>query len=174
MPKAPRPFVAALAAIFAIALALANAAAVSAQAPNNPVGAWTLNWSFDNSAGMTPVGSQQICFLSNGTWYSPSFAGWHGLWFQKGNNAAGNGDHVSLNGNYAGNIGNDSFQLDFVTVNLMTGPWAEWRDNFVFVAWIRASLTRTGKCGPGPILAAKAAADAASTTGNPGGGPPHN
>jgi len=121
---------------------------------------------------MTPVGTQQLCFLSNGTWYSTSFPAWGGRWFQKGNSAAGNGDHVSVNGNYAASVGNDVFQLDFVHVNMMTGPWAEWRDNFVYVAWVRTVLTRTGNCGPGPkALAPEAARAAAATKANPMGEP---
>ena len=171
MPNAPRSFVAKLAGVFACVLILATVNGASAQAPNNPAGFWwTVNWSFDNSAPMAPVGTQQICFLANGTWWSP-FPGWHGRWFQKGNIAAGNGDHVSVNGNYAANVGNDTFQLDFVHVNMMTGPWAEWRDNFVFVAWVRAVLTRAGQCGPEPVLSPTAARAAASTKANPMGEP---
>ncbi len=164
-PLALRPL-STFAAVFLV-LALAGITPGHAQAPNNPVGKWTLNWSVDKSPGMAPVGSQQICFLANGTWYSPTFSGWHGLWFQKGNNASGNGDHVSMLGNYAGNVGNDAMQLDFVTVNLMAGPWVEWRDNFVFVNWIRAAATRVGPCGPSPNLTAEAEKAAAATSKNP-------
>lgn len=119
-------------------------------APNNPVGLWRLEWSWDNTAPMVNNSFWNICFLPNGTWYSgptmPFFSGWHGLWFQKGDNAAGIGDHVSMVGNYAANVGNDVFQMDFVHVNLMTGTWAEWRDNFVTHYWDRAMLTRAGTC----------------------------
>ncbi len=117
-------------------------------APNNPVGLWELHWSFDTSAPMARVGIQDICFLSNGTWFGTTFPAWSGHWFQKGNSAAGNGDHVSMTGNYASNVGNDGFQIDFQDVNAMSGTWSEWRDNFVFLAWVRVSFARLkGTCG---------------------------
>ena len=116
-------------------------------APNNPVGLWTAKWAFDTSAPMAQVGTQQVCFLSNGTWVGTTFPGWSGHWFQKGNAAAGMGDHVSASGNYASNVGNDAWQFDFVTVNMMTGPWVEWRDNFTYLAYVRTVFTRTGTCG---------------------------
>lgn len=136
-----------LAASFAAGL-LATAGPVQAQtAPNNPVGLWLLHWSFDTSAGMAPVGTQKICFLSNGTWIGTTFPAWSGQWFQKGNNVSGNGDHVSLVGNYAANVGNDGFQIDFADVNRMSGTWSEWRDNFVFLGWARVTFDRqAGAC----------------------------
>jgi hypothetical protein len=143
MPTPKSSHIARLAGVSLLALAGSASAQV---APNNPVGLWVVNWSFDDSAPMAPVGTQTICFLANGTWYSTSYSGWNGLWFQKGNSAAGNGDHVSLNGNYAANVGNDVFQLDFVHVDLMTGPWTEWRDNFVSHYWVRSAFTRKGRC----------------------------
>src|SRR4029077_4810174 len=113
-----RPF---LAASFAAAM-LATASPAPAQvAPNNPVGLWLLHWSFDSSASMAQVGTQKICFLSNGTWFGTTFPAWSGQWFQKGNNASGNGDRVSMAGNYAANVGNDGFQIDFADVNKMSG-----------------------------------------------------
>jgi hypothetical protein len=121
---------------------------------NNPVGLWTIQSWTDNAAGMPAAGVQDICFLggpTNGTWFSTTFPGWTGLWFQKGAAAAGNGDHLRMLGNYANNVGNDAMEVDFVNGNLMAGPWTEWRDNFVFVAWTRATLTRIGTCaGPPP------------------------
>jgi hypothetical protein len=118
---------------------------------NNPVGLWTIQGWTDNAPGMPAGGVQNICFLAGGTWFSTTFPGWTGLWFQKGAAAAGNGDRVRMLGNYANNVGNDSLEIDFVNGNLMTGPWTEWRDNFVFVAWARSSLTRIGNCaGPPP------------------------
>jgi hypothetical protein len=130
----------------ACALMLAAGGASAQSAANTAVGKWTVNWSFDATPGMAPVGTQEICILAGGTWYSPSFAGWSGRWFQKGMAAAGNGDHVRLTGNYAGNAGNDSFELDFVTVNMMSGPWSEWRDNYAYLGLVRSSFTRAGAC----------------------------
>jgi hypothetical protein len=158
MPKAHRSFVAALAAVCAIVTALGSTRAALAQAPNNPVGQWSISFFVDNNASMPQSATQTLCFLANGTWYSPSFAGWHGRWFQKGNNSAGNGDILSIIGNYSNNAGNDSAALEFVSVNLMTGAWNEWRDNFTFVNWTRASVNRTGKCGPQPAGSEKAIA----------------
>jgi hypothetical protein len=158
--------------MFAACALLLAAGGASAQSANTPVGQWTLKWAFDNTPGMTPTGGMQtICFLPNGTWYSSSFSGWSGRWFQKGINAAGNGDHVRLAGNYAGNVGNDSFELDFVTVNLMTGPWTEWRDNFVFLAWVRTELTRTGRCTVMKALVPTELKAASETKANPMGEP---
>jgi hypothetical protein len=162
MHKLHRSLVATLALSCAVVSGLSLAHAASAQAPNNPVGLWSVAFFVDDNAGMPQSATQTLCFLTNGTWYSPSFPGWHGRWFQKGNSATGNGDPLSVIGNYATNTGNDSAALGFVSVNLMTGAWNEWQDNFGFINWTHASATRTGKCGPPPPGAEKAAA-----TGNP-------
>jgi hypothetical protein len=131
---------------FLAALVLAAGGQAFAQAPNNPVGLWTVQGWVDNAAAMPPAGVQNICFLANGTWFSPTFAGWNGLWFQKGNNAAGNGDRVRIIGNYANNVGNDGAEVDFTNLRLMVGTWSEWRDGFPFVFWGRVTLTRIGNC----------------------------
>lgn len=48
----------------------------------SPVGQW--NVTFYLEPGLTTGATQGICFLSNGTWYSSTFSGWNGDWFQKG------------------------------------------------------------------------------------------
>jgi hypothetical protein len=117
------------------------------QAPNNPVGLWRVTAFNDAAAAMPFTGAQNVCFLANGTWFSPTFAGWGGFWFQKGNNAAGNGDRVRVFGNWANGAGNDSAELDFVHLRLMTGPWTEWIDNGGFNGfWLRVTVTRIGNC----------------------------
>jgi hypothetical protein len=135
-----------LVAALAAALLMANSQSALAQAPNNPVGLWSLSAYNDNTPNLAFMATQRICFLANGTWFSPTFAGWGGRWFQKGNNAAGNGNRVRIAGNYANGVGNDSAEVDFIHLRLMTGPWTEWRDAFPFLAWARVTLTRIGNC----------------------------
>ena len=104
---------------------------------NTPVGYWRLTFYADNTPNFSTFATQHICFYPNGTWEG-TFPGWHGLWFQKGLNASGNGDRVRLVGNYAGGLGNDGAELDFINLQipgnlviprkLMTGTWTEWRD----------------------------------------------
>ncbi len=136
--------------VAALALALCAAGTAFAQAPNNPVGLWNFQAYNDAAAGMNALGNQNICFLANGTWFGTTFPNWNGLWFQKGNNAAGNGDRVRLVGNWAAGAGNDSAEIHFMNLNLMTGGWHEWTDGFGFVLWIQIVGTRLGNVCPAP------------------------
>lgn len=146
-----------LAVALAAALLMAGAHSASAQAPNNPVGLWSLSAYNDNTPNLAFMATQRICFLANGTWFSPTFAGWAGRWFQKGNNFAGNGNRVRIAGNYANGVGNDSAELDFIHLRLMTGPWTEWRNAFPFLLWARVTATRIGACAaPAPAFEAEA------------------
>ena len=146
MIKSPRSASSKLIGVIAGIFVLAAGGEAAALAPNNPVGLWTAKWSFDTSAPMAQVGSQGVCFLANGTWFGTTFPAWSGHWFQKGNDPAGMGDHLSASGNYGSNAGNDAWQFDFVSVNMMTGPWVEWQDNFTYLAYVRTVFTRTGTC----------------------------
>ena len=116
-------------------------------------GLWRLSAFNDASPGMGPMATHTLCFLPNGTWFATTFPNWAGRWFQKGPNAAGNGDRVRLLGNYAGGDGNDGAELHFFNPNLMAGAWTEWRDpaSGQFVAWATVTLTRAGReCPPQP------------------------
>ncbi len=123
---------------------------------NTPVGHWKMKFFNDDSPNLSQTATQKVCFLANGTWYGTTFPNWHGHWFQKGSNAAGNGDRVRVFGNYAEGVGNDSGELDFVNAKLMTGPWTEWRDvdasNYRLKA--RVSFEFIGRRCPKPMKAA--------------------
>ncbi|MFL5542070.1 MAG: hypothetical protein ACJ8J0_23995 [Longimicrobiaceae bacterium] len=131
---------------------VSDAAAQANVAP----GLWRLSAFNDASPGMSAIASHTLCFLPNGTWFGTTFPNWGGRWFQKGANAAGNGDRVRLLGNYAGGLGNDGAELHFFNANLMAGAWTEWRDpaSGQFVAWATVTLTRAGdRCPPQPRMA---------------------
>jgi hypothetical protein len=140
-----------LASFVTLAIGLGASGTASAQAPNNPVGLWSVTFYNDNTPGLTQMATQNICFVVNGTWYGTTFPSWGGRWFQKGNNAAGNGNRVRLDGNYASGVGNDSAEIDFVHLKLMTGAWNEWRDGFPFFVWTRVLLTKLGTTCPAPL-----------------------
>jgi hypothetical protein len=136
-------------AALTLVLVFAGAAVAQASVPT-PLGLWRIKV-YDDTNNLAWTGTQDICFLAGGTWFGPGFAGWSGFWFQKGIAAAGNGDHVRLLGNWNGGEGNDSAELDFTNVDLMTGPWTEWTDNDSSKLWDRAMLCYLGSCiGPPP------------------------
>jgi hypothetical protein len=144
------------------ALALCATGAAFAQAPNNPVGLWNFQAYADNSANLFAMGNQNICFLANGTWYGTTFPNWNGRWFQKGNNVAGNGDRVRIVGNWAFGAGNDSAEISFINLSLMTGGWHEWTDGFGVVLWIQITGRKIGtNCPPPASLEFEATADEA-------------
>lgn len=125
----------------------------------NPVGQWQASAFNDPTPNLTPLATQTLCFRANGTWFG-TFPGWRGSWFQKGANAAGNGNRVRILGNFlsGGNTGagNDSAEFDFINSNLMTGPWNEWIDVALNGStagfWLRISATRTSNaCTIAPV-----------------------
>lgn len=166
----------ALACLTAAILALSAAPPAHAQI-NTAVGRWRLSFFNDATPGLAPMAIQDLCILANGTWYSPSFPGWRGRWFQKGTVAAGNGDRVRMLGNYANGVGNDGAEIEFVTVNMMTGAWTEWRDfpNPFFV-WTRVTLSRSAPtCPPVPPQPPQIEARAAARNPlDPGGAVPRD
>jgi hypothetical protein len=156
-----------LVSFVALAIGLGVSGTVFAQAPNNPVGLWSLTFYNDNTPNLVQMATQNICFVANGTWYGTTFPAWAGRWFQKGNNAAGNGNRVRLDGNYASGVGNDSAEIDFVHLKLMTGAWNEWRDGFTFFVWTRVVLTRLGNTCPLPATAFDVRATSVDDGSNP-------
>ena len=163
--------VSAVAAIAASALFFSLASG-PALAVNTPDGLWNVTFYNDTTPNLNQMATQGICFYPNGTWKSTTFPAWWGRWFQRGTNVAGNGDRVRILGNYAGGLGNDGAEVDYVNIKLMTGTWTEWRDvpaNFSsFFAWTRATLTYVGRCTPIPAADEKAAREEKR---NPLGGP---
>jgi hypothetical protein len=137
-------------AAIALVLALCAAGTAFAQAPNNPVGLWNFQAYNDNSPNLAAMGNQNICFLANGTWFGTTFPGWNGRWFQKGNNAAGNGDRVRLVGNWANGAGNDSAEIHFMNLTQMDGGWHEWTDGFGAVLWLQIIGRKIGNFCPLP------------------------
>jgi len=113
----------------AVVLACALGAGAATAQPNNPIGLWNIVAHDDTNPGMLIVGAQRICFLANGTWFSPTFPGWAGVWFQKGTaGVPGLGNRVRLLGNWQpGAPFSDSAELDFIHLTMMTGSWTEWQ-----------------------------------------------
>lgn len=146
-------------AVATLVLALSVTGAAFAQAANNPVGLWRFQAFDDNTPALAALGTQDICFLANGTWFSTTFPNFNGHWFQKGNNAAGNGDRVRLLGNWADGTGNGSAEIDFVHLNLMTGAWNEWTDRFNSILWLRMHGTRVSNVCPPPATSSSASFD---------------
>ena len=173
----------------ALTLMAASSTTALAAAANTPVGYWKVSAFNDNSPAMTAAGSINICFLAGGKWYSP-LPGLKGRWFQKGTDPNGNGDHVSINGNikFWGLDVDEASQVDFVTADLMTGPWVEWVGYTSAApmgsAWLRVKIDRLGTaCPPEPPMAAQDAERRASSPrtsplgiplGTPFGEPPRN
>ncbi len=112
---------------------------------NTPVGHWEATFYNDDTPNLTNLATHGICFRANGTWYSTTYANWSGYWFQKGSNAAGNGNRVRIVGNFWEGDGNDSGELDFINNDLMTGPWTEWLDPNGFRVWATTQMKRLSK-----------------------------
>lgn len=135
---------------------------------NTAVGLWRVTAFNDVSPNLDFQAIQDICIRPDGTWHGTTFPNWFGRWFQKGLSGAGNGNHVALVGNFIDADGNDTFELDFVNSDLMTGTWREWTDGFSFVVWLRANFARVSReCGPAAKLSSEAAAAAARDRRSP-------
>jgi hypothetical protein len=136
-------------------------------------------WSFraydDSSPNHTElVVAQGICFEYAGlrgnhqlyTWYSDTFAGWHGM-------AVQNGDQIFLHGDYAKGAGHTSIQIETLVaptppqVNGSAGYWQEWRHNTTNGVTIGFAMTRSLREGNCLITAKQAAALTPLLTGNP-------
>lgn len=167
-----------LLAVLACLAATAAAAQPAAPAINSPVGLWKLSSYDDNDAGMPLKGVQEICFKSDGTWSSPQFPGWGGIWFQKGIHGTGNGDRIRVLGNSnQTDASNDSAELDYVHTTLLAGTWTEWAGSAYppppsSYQWARVKLcylgsscglTVTGSAGTSPPLTVTSSVAAAAT-----------
>ncbi|MBA3812663.1 MAG: hypothetical protein H0X27_13670 [Caulobacteraceae bacterium] len=96
--------------------------------------------------GLWDVGGiQQICLVSDGTWYSTTFSGWSGAWGP----GTTREDRFLVYGNYAAGAGNDSMVLG----GQNKADWTEWRDDLSFqnflddVQWTFVQK----RCGPPAI-----------------------
>lgn len=150
-------------------LARANVSVAQMPQTNTADGLWTLVTYVDNSFDRTmpKQGEFPICIRPNGTWYSPAIPTWSGQWFQKGIGPTGRGNRVRLIGNSTTFI-QDSFVGDFVKVDLMTGDWVEWVDDFSVLLWLRAELTRAAAtCPPPPATAQISPGEAAEAAKHP-------
>lgn len=85
-------------------------------------------------------GGQQICLVSDGTWYGETYSGWGGMW------GAGptKEDATLLHGNYASGAGNDAMVIRGKTVD-----WTEWQDDESYQSFLDTTFTKIkGPCSP--------------------------
>ena len=136
-------------------------------------------WSFRGYDDSNPshtelVVAQGICFEYAGikgnhqlyTWYSDTFAGWHGT-------AVQDGDQIFLHGDYANGAGHTSIQIETLVaptppqVNGSAGYWQEWRHNTANGVNIGFATTRSLREGNCLITAKQAAALTPLLIGDP-------
>lgn len=106
-----------LAKTFALGLACSTSSANAA----TPVGYWNLQ-AFSEPA-LNFVVANNVCFLSNGSWYSISFPGANGHWFQKGDRIRMTA--YSIQQGVAG-IQNHALFGQFATNTLMAGEYVHF------------------------------------------------
>src|SRR5665213_2531004 len=112
------------------ALAVAALAACSATANTLLPGHYSLG------------GIQNICLVSNGTWYGETFANWGGHW-QAGPTTE---DSTLIYGNFSSGAGNDAMVVSLGAVK--HADWTEWVDNTTG-SFLDITVTRlAGKCAP--------------------------
>jgi hypothetical protein len=70
-------------------------------------------------------GIQEICLKSDGTWYSPTFGSWGGVWLKQTVTGLETG---TLVGNYNSGAGNDS-----MVIKRSVFTWNEWSDDLSYV-----------------------------------------
>ena len=84
-------------------------------------------------------GLEQICLVNDGTWYSPTFPSWHGLW-----QIVGNEDKAIIFGHFddgLGDVGEDSMILEKGGLD-----WTEWPDDFSYTLFLDDTpITRVKK-----------------------------
>jgi hypothetical protein len=96
-------------------LRLAGALAIAASIAPSVAKAAQIKAGLYNADGL-----QEICLVSDGTWYSPTYANWGGLWTVV--NGVG---HIF--GNYNSGAGNDS-----LVIKAGGGSWMEWSDDLTY------------------------------------------
>jgi hypothetical protein len=105
-----------------------------------PNGEW--NAVYFNDQGWARGGSEQICFVADGTWYSTTFPAWGGHWFRKG-------DRVMMSGNWDGGLGNNGIVLQMISRSRMTGVNIQFRDGSSPSPWSLWNVGKlSGTCGP--------------------------
>ena len=86
------------------------------------------------------AGIQQICLVSDGTWYGETFSGWGGRWFA----GPTRDDGTLIFGNYSGGLGNDSMVVGGHNLD-----WTEWQDDQSFQTFLDTTITKIkGACSP--------------------------
>jgi len=103
--------------IVAVAIFLILAAGTALAA--SPVG----QWDYRSFVGpnLTQEAKQGICFLADGTWFSTTFHGWNGLWFQNGDRIRFYGTTGALStASFGQFISNIKFSGEFA--NFATSP----------------------------------------------------
>jgi hypothetical protein len=86
------------------------------------------------------AGIQQICLVSDGSWYGETFASWGGFW-QLGPTKE---DATVLEGTYNSGAGEDAMVLTTKAVD-----WTEFHNDRTFVAFVDSTVARIpGKCSP--------------------------
>lgn len=124
--------------ILSAALLVSSALAVGALAP-------TVASAYPLKPGNYEIGGvQQVCLVSDGTWYGETMANWGGNWFRGPTSE----DGTLIFGHYDTGAGSDS-----IVVSKGTADWMEWDTNTgaqVFFDSIKVtSITGVpGKCTP--------------------------
>jgi len=116
--------------LFTTALAVSSALTLATLAPSAQAALKPGNY---NIAGI-----QQICLVSDGSWYGETFPSWGGFWMA----GPTKDDGTVLEGTYNSGAGEDSMVLTSKSVD-----WTEFHNDRTFVAFIDSTVARIpGKC----------------------------
>ena len=86
-------------------------------------------------------GIQQICLVSDGTWYGETFHAWGGHWLA----GPTRDDGTLIFGNYNSGAGNDSMVVE----GTRSVDWTEWSDDGTFGTFIDGTFAKIrGPCTP--------------------------
>jgi len=147
-----------IAALLVVAGALALVAQATAQPKPNVFddgNRWLISDYNDCDPTHPLWATQGICFLPyercsacgvTGVWYSDTYPGWRGRYFQEG-------DHLAMHGNWADFGGSDGMIFELFAGptprDEAAGHWTEWFNTGSFgttVVFANARLQRVGKC----------------------------